>query len=404
MGKQAAGTGRRTPAAARNTDADDLAIVPTCDFGYDIPSDFEDEEIDEANAFESDESDDVDHEFVTSSSRDAVDQDQIEGELRRESKRTGLKLLDLSDLISSDDDNESPTATALPQDSHAGDDNHADSDDEQVSPESLSDGDDDEQLSDAGEDGEDDDGDDPEAHAAVLSVIDQLSRRDDARLRRKADQLLQQADETVPAPVSGAQPLTLDELLNPIQTAGSAFGDVKSTFERFASDAKSKVADVRLETADRRRLERSAGLQRTRAEMDKWAHLVQANRRADHLTFPLNQERYSESSATLVAKFRPTNSLEQDLKELTQLYRQTERQLSRGEQLEENVLGTEELERRQAQIAKMRSLLFYHELRAKRIKKIKSKAFRKHLKKATSRPADDDLEQVCILETEEERL
>ncbi|KMS64918.1 hypothetical protein BVRB_041310, partial [Beta vulgaris subsp. vulgaris] len=85
------------------------------------------------------------------------------------------------------------------------------------------------------------------------------------------------------------------------------------------------------------------------------------------------------------------------------MYKETEKQLSQGEKLDENVIGAEEMEKRQDQIAKMRSLLFYHELRAKRIKKIKSKAFRKHLKKAQSKSAENEEQDEEMLQEEREK-
>ena len=43
-----------------------------------------------------------------------------------------------------------------------------------------------------------------------------------------------------------------------------------------------------------------------------------------------------------------------------------------------NTLSVDQVRERQARLAKMRSLLFYHEAKAKRLKAIKSKSFRKH--------------------------
>lgn len=50
-------------------------------------------------------------------------------------------------------------------------------------------------------------------------------------------------------------------------------------------------------------------------------------------------------------------------------------------------LSLEEAQQRQDRLAKMRSLLFYHELKAKRLKKIKSKEYHRQLKRAEKRKA-----------------
>lgn len=48
-------------------------------------------------------------------------------------------------------------------------------------------------------------------------------------------------------------------------------------------------------------------------------------------------------------------------------------------------LTVEEARARQEKLAKMRSLLFYHELKARRLKKIKSKDFHRRLNRAAKR-------------------
>lgn len=58
-------------------------------------------------------------------------------------------------------------------------------------------------------------------------------------------------------------------------------------------------------------------------------------------------------------------------------------------------LSAEEWQRRQDLMAKNNALLFYQEHKAKRLKKIKSKAYHRHLKKkaAKAMPADDEASQ-----------
>lgn len=238
---------------------------------------------------------------------------------------------------------------------------------------------------------ESDDGNDPKAHAALLSIVEQLSRRDDARLRRNADRLIK---GNTADPGADAH-LTLDALMDPLRETAS-FAAVKSSLDKLALNRSAKVADIPLETNDRRRLERIASYKQTKEQMDKWSHLVQTNRRAEHISFPLKQDKQNESSASLVAKFQPTNSLENDLKALTKLYKAKEDELSRGADLPVNDVSAEEVENRHAQLVQMRSLLFYHELRAKRIKKIKSKAYRKHLKKAAQKASNGEMEDVSF--------
>lgn len=55
------------------------------------------------------------------------------------------------------------------------------------------------------------------------------------------------------------------------------------------------------------------------------------------------------------------------------------------EQLAAQAMTAEEVQRRQDAMARNSALLFYHEQKAKRLKKIKSKAYHRHLKKQTAK-------------------
>src|SRR5690349_8143579 len=93
--------------------SDGLEAVPTCEFGYDLASDFEDEEIQEETAFNSDDSDFDDQPFTRN--KKELDYEKIEAEVRSEAKRVGSKLLNLSDLLDSDED-EVPSGSVQKQD------------------------------------------------------------------------------------------------------------------------------------------------------------------------------------------------------------------------------------------------------------------------------------------------
>jgi U3 small nucleolar RNA-associated protein 14 len=58
------------------------------------------------------------------------------------------------------------------------------------------------------------------------------------------------------------------------------------------------------------------------------------------------------------------------------------------EELASNAMSAEEWQRRQDTMAKNNALLFYQEQKAKRLKKIKSKAYHKHSKKSAQAGKD----------------
>ncbi len=95
------------------------------------------------------------------------------------------------------------------------------------------------------------------------------------------------------------------------------------------------------------------------------------------------------STKTLTQELNPTTSLEADIAAL--LKGAGEEKVQAFEALAMNNMSAEDVRARQAELAKMRSLLFFHEIKCRRIARIKSKKFAKvHKKKKGAVNADDD--------------
>ena len=89
-----------------------------------------------------------------------------------------------------------------------------------------------------------------------------------------------------------------------------------------------------------------------------------------------------KSLAALNSDFVPTTDFETELmKKLEEANMATGKDVERAEDLAMNHLSVEEVKERSARLAKMRNLLFKHELKAKRVKAIKSKTFHRHNRK-----------------------
>lgn len=87
------------------------------------------------------------------------------------------------------------------------------------------------------------------------------------------------------------------------------------------------------------------------------------------------------TSASLTNKFKAENNLEKQIEEALQAAGMKEEELEAFEALKLNKLSIEEVEKRRRELRLMRELMFRHQVKAKRMKKIKSKAFRKLLRK-----------------------
>ncbi|KAJ9614229.1 hypothetical protein H2200_002365 [Cladophialophora chaetospira] len=136
------------------------------------------------------------------------------------------------------------------------------------------------------------------------------------------------------------------------------------------------------------RLDRSAAYDETKKELGKWVETVKQNRRAEHLSFPLvdtaaagmlSGKQLGPTSTT-----RPMTDLESTIQSimlesgmLSKDHRSQEDQEQEYEELQEKNMPLAEVQARRAELRRQRDLMFREEIRARRIKKIKSKAYRR---------------------------
>ncbi len=158
--------------------------------------------------------------------------------------------------------------------------------------------------------------------------------------------------------------------------------------------AQSNKASVPLLGASKAAVIRQEQYEVTKAEVTRWQPEVKKNREAASLSFPLrSQPAPHVSTKTLTADLNPTTSLEADIASL--LKGAGEENVLAFEALAMNNMSPEDVRARQAELAKMRSLLFFHEIKCRRIARIKSKKFAKVHKKrkgAKTNADEDDIE------------
>ncbi|EGE85605.1 small nucleolar ribonucleoprotein complex subunit Utp14 [Blastomyces dermatitidis ATCC 18188] len=130
------------------------------------------------------------------------------------------------------------------------------------------------------------------------------------------------------------------------------------------------------------RIDRAAAYEKSKETLDRWIETVKANRRADHLSFPLPEPNAIQQSSITDAK--PLNDLESTIQNILvesgladEKDKSGEARIQEFEELQAKKLPLEEIQARRAELRKARELLFREEVRAKRIKKIKSKSYRR---------------------------
>ena len=165
------------------------------------------------------------------------------------------------------------------------------------------------------------------------------------------------------------------------------------------------------------RLDRVAAYDESKKELGKWVETVKQNRRADHLSFPLaDPESAAASNNSRLApasQSQPMSSLESTIQEILQESgapgkgsRSAEQEEQAFEELEEKKLPLAEVQARRAELFQVRDLMFREEIRAKRIKKIKSKAYRRIHRKERDRAnlrEQTELTAAGLVDSDEER-
>jgi len=136
------------------------------------------------------------------------------------------------------------------------------------------------------------------------------------------------------------------------------------------------------------KLDRVAANEKAKETLGRWVDTVKHNRRADHLMFPLQDPEAAKPHGSRhllpTNQSAPLNDLENAIHNILQESGlvsgnpdEEENRIREFEELKTNQMPLEEVQARRAELRKARDLLFREEIRSKRVKKIKSKAYRR---------------------------
>ncbi|GAA5959641.1 hypothetical protein JCM21900_002143 [Sporobolomyces salmonicolor] len=139
------------------------------------------------------------------------------------------------------------------------------------------------------------------------------------------------------------------------------------------------------------KIDREAAYEKTKEETDKWNETVRRMKgqsglgaegaRHERLTLPLIDPSVDAKRAPntneLAAKFQPTNELEASIQQLLAAGQMQQSDLQREEKAALATLDPADLAARRAELRRQRDLMYRAERKAKRVAKIKSKAYRR---------------------------
>ncbi|KZV33098.1 hypothetical protein F511_03364 [Dorcoceras hygrometricum] len=242
-------------------------------------------------------------------------------------------------------------------------------------------------ASDEGEDAEDDG-----RHARMLQEITGLPSDAFAGSgKKKKDFIISEAypeSEYNPSRdiLDGKGLISIQDLVESLH-GKSGFSKLRKDLRRMESKAAPIITP--LPQADQERVERKAAYEQSKKDITKWEPLVKKNREAPTLYFDEEMDLGFSTIGAIASEFEPRTDFEKKIASLVNHNEVVEAHKKDGARLLElNELSIEDMQDRQDRLAKMRSLLFRHEMKAKRIKKIKSKTYHRLLKKDRTKAAD----------------
>ncbi|KAL0580728.1 hypothetical protein V5O48_001286 [Marasmius crinis-equi] len=208
--------------------------------------------------------------------------------------------------------------------------------------------------------------------------------------------------------------LSLTDLLAPLSgNTTTAFDKSVKALQPSTSTSKKnpQTLSAPLPQRAQERLDRQAAYEQTKTEVDKWSATMKRIQEAEHLSFPLQRKETQgrTSNLELAAKFTPRTPLESTIsKLLASANLATDSSVLQTEEnmLKANELSVEEVNERRKELRRMRELMFRAEVKAKRVKKIKSKVYRRLKRKEKEKgdvEMDDEDDEEARMKHETER-
>ena len=253
--------------------------------------------------------------------------------------------------------------------------------------------------------GEEQEPGDPDKLASLQALVSSMNEhaQESTRTRPSAD--VQESTTPTEFGLTSSRKLTVADMIPSITDPRLrkslkllANNDAKNSSTRGGVPRK---LDVPLPKRQQDRLDRTAAYEKSKETLKRWIDTVKHNRRAEHLSFPILDPNAvaAQGSHRLLptSHSQPLTDLESTIQNILQDSglaapngKSDEDQLQAFEELKTNKMPLEEVQARRADLRRARELLFREEIRAKRIKKIKSKTYRKVHRKERERIAQQE--------------
>lgn len=251
----------------------------------------------------------------------------------------------------------------------------------------------DEDLSSDKSDDSDDDDDQDDNHKRMLQGITGMPAEAFEHNNKKSKFVVvseaHPESEYNPIPHDGESQISIKDLLNSLQQK-KGNSDIRNRIQKL--EKKAVLVQTPLSKALRENVERKVAYEHSKKDITKWEPLVKRNREASTIFFDEDTDIGFSTVAAIANDFQPRTEFEKAIDSLVHDEKLVEAYNEDGARLLElNKVSVEDVKDRQNRLAKMRSLLFRHEMKAKHVKKIKSKTYHRLQKKTKEMTANAEM-------------
>lgn len=247
-------------------------------------------------------------------------------------------------------------------------------------------------------DSDDDDSgeEDTERHERMLQRITGMPSKpfDGNKKARKNDVIPELYPESENNPshavVEGDGRISIEDLLNPLRDDPD---HSRLRLRNQQIENSSRTVHAPLPKADQAKVERMVAYEISKKQVTKWQPLIQKNREAPTKYFDEKTDLGFSTIGAIASEFEPRTEFERTMAALVHHDKIMEAHRNDGASLlDMNKVSIEDEKDRQNRTAKLRSLLFRHEMKAKHVKKIKSKTYHRLSKKDRLKAESSQLE------------
>ncbi|XP_066214714.1 EF-hand calcium-binding domain-containing protein 6 isoform X1 [Saccopteryx leptura] len=222
-------------------------------------------------------------------------------------------------------------------------------------------------------------------HHRLLEAISSLGGKTRWKWAERSEASLEVSEFAVSSEGSGER-LVLSDLLKFSKTP-SSLATVKKQLNRVKSK---KTVELPFDKEEAERIHREMAFNVTSQALSKWDPIVLKNRQAEQLVFPLEKEQSAFACTEhVLSGWEARTPLEREVFHLLNKNKQpvADPLLTAVEKASLKAMSLEEAQMRRAELQRARALQSYYEARARREKKIKSKRYRRVLKKGKAKKA-----------------